>query len=93
MKAVWMAAVILVVGSVAGAGETGIAMKITGLPALPKSLGQVRLVDLPKVVGKLAVPVKERWVVVGSPSPTAATDAPRPVQQPTFQAGNLIACF
>lgn len=91
MKASWIAPVVLAIGSIAGAGETGIAMKITGLPALPPSFGQVRLVDLPKVLAQL--PVKKRWLVVVSQPTSIPVDARQPVQQPNYRAGNFVACF
>lgn len=91
MRALGIAAGVVVAGSVTGAGETGITMKITGLPPLPASFGTVRFADLPKIFERLSVPMKERWLI--APGQPASPSPNLPSQQPSYRAGSLVVCF
>ncbi|MGQ9496086.1 MAG: hypothetical protein ACUVRY_07520 [Thermoanaerobaculaceae bacterium] len=87
-------AALLILSGQAFAQQTGVRMQITGLPALPPNFGPVRFADLPKLVSKLAPPVKKRFLI--APNLPAAEKVQKhslPVQQPTYQEGSLVACF
>lgn len=93
----WILALALAGVLVAGgawAEQTSVSLSITGLPALPASMGPVRLVDLPRLLAQLPPPPWQRYLHAPTPAPHGeAASASLPLQAPTYQQGNLVACF
>lgn len=89
----------LVVSGVLGVGgawaeQTSVSLTITGLPALPANMGPVRLVDLPRLFPQLPPPPSQRYLQAPAPAPQGQAHSPfLSLQAPTYQEGNLVACF
>ncbi len=92
----WILALVVAGLLVAGgvwAEQTSVSFTITGLPALPTSMGPVRLVDLPHLFSQLP-PASQRYLQAPAPVPQGQAAPPSvPLQAPSYQEGNLVACF
>lgn len=84
----------LLVAGGAWAEQTSVSLTITGLPALPASMGPVRLTDLPRFFSQLPPPPSQRYLQAPAPVPQGQIALPSlPLQAPTYQEGNLVVCF